>query len=50
MGVPMARAISALRFTVGPENTPEEIDELLSILPGIVATSRSKAPAVLSPE
>jgi len=50
MGVPMARAISALRFTVGPENTPEEIDELLSILPGIVATSRLKAPAVLSSE
>lgn len=48
MGVPMARAIAALRFTVGPENTPEEIDEVLSILPGIVAESRAKTPAVLS--
>ncbi len=49
MGVPMARAIAALRFTVGPENTPDEIDQVLSILPGIVAESRAKTPAVLSP-
>ncbi len=50
MGVPMARAIAALRFTVGPENTLDEIDQVLSILPGIVAQSRAKTPAVLSPK
>lgn len=48
MGVPLARAIAALRFTLGPENTPGEIDHLLAILPGIVAQSRAKARPSLS--
>lgn len=48
MGVPLARAIAALRFTVGPENTPGEIDQLLAVLPRIVAQSRAKARPSLS--
>lgn len=48
MGVPLARAIAALRFTVGPENTPEEIDQVIAVLPGIVAQSRADARPGLS--
>jgi len=43
MGVPLSRAVAALRLTVGPENTEREIDYLLSVLPGVVASSRAKA-------
>jgi cysteine desulfurase len=45
MGIPLNRAIAALRLTLGPENTPEEIDRVLSVLPGVVAESRAKARA-----
>jgi len=42
-GMPLRRAVGALRLTVGPENTPDEIDRLLSVLPGVVAQSRKAA-------
>ncbi len=42
MGIPLNAAAAALRLTVGPENTDEEIDRLLSVLPGVVADSRAK--------
>jgi cysteine desulfurase len=41
MGVPLSKSSGALRLTVGPENTDVEIDRVLSVLPGIVAESRS---------
>lgn len=41
MGLPLRQAAAALRFTVGPENTEEEIDYLLAVLPEIVAQSRA---------
>jgi cysteine desulfurase len=47
MGVPLARAIGSLRLTVGPENTDEEIDHALSILPGIVERLRTSPSAAI---
>ncbi len=43
MGVPLARAVAALRLTVGPENTDDEVDHLLSVLPEVVAESRASS-------
>jgi len=43
MGVPLRRAVAALRLTVGPDNTDEEIDYTLSALPEVVAESRSQS-------
>ena len=40
MGVPLSRAAGSLRLTVGSENTDEEIDYVLSVLPGIVEELR----------
>ena len=37
MGLPLTKASAALRLTVGPENTDEEIDYALSVLPGVIA-------------
>jgi cysteine desulfurase len=48
MGMPLTRAASVLRLTCGPENTAEEIDHVLSILPGVVGESRAKARSGLS--
>jgi cysteine desulfurase len=48
MGMPLARAAGVLRLTCGPENTPADIDHVLSVLPGIVAESRKKARPGLS--
>ncbi len=41
IGMPLRRAFGALRLTVGPENTLEEIERALSLLPEIVAASRA---------
>ena len=43
MGVPLARAVAALRLTVGPDNTDDEVDYLLSVLPEVVAESRASS-------
>jgi cysteine desulfurase len=43
MGVPLARAVAALRLTVGPDNTDDEVDYLLSVLPEVVAQSRASS-------
>jgi cysteine desulfurase len=48
MGMPLSRAAGVLRLTCGPENTQEEIDYFLSVLPGVVAESRAKARPGLS--
>jgi cysteine desulfurase len=47
MGVPLARAIGSLRLTAGPENTDEDIDHTLSVLPGIVERLRAVPPPSL---
>ena len=44
MGVPAELAIGTLRFTLGPENTVEEIDRVLDALPPIIQRVRETAP------
>jgi cysteine desulfurase len=41
IGMPLRQAFGVLRLTVGPENTEDEIDRVIEVLPGIVAESRS---------
>jgi cysteine desulfurase len=41
MGLSEADARGALRFTLGPDTTPAEIDALLAALPGVVEQARS---------
>ncbi|TPW75470.1 cysteine desulfurase family protein [Schumannella soli] len=41
MGVDPATARGALRFTLGPDTTADEIDALLAVLPGVVDRARS---------
>ena len=48
IGMPLSRAAGVLRLTCGPENTKEEIDHVLSVLPEVVAESRSHARPGLS--
>jgi cysteine desulfurase len=43
MGMPLSRAAGVLRLTCGPENAPDEIDHVISVLPGVVAESCAKA-------
>ncbi|MCH8814614.1 MAG: cysteine desulfurase [Chloroflexi bacterium] len=45
MGIPLRAAAGVLRITFGPENTDDEADYLLSVLPKIVADSRADAGA-----
>jgi len=41
MGVPADEARGALRFTLGAETTPAEIDALLAVLPDVLAQARA---------
>ena len=41
MGLPAARAQNALRFSLGPSNTAEDIDRVLAVLPRLVQRLRS---------
>jgi len=45
MGIPEDLARGSMRLTVGQDNTPEQIDHVLDILPGIVSRLRSLNPA-----
>ena len=44
MGLPADLAIGTLRLTVGPENTFEEIDSVLGLLPRVIQQVRASAP------
>lgn len=44
MGIPVEIARGSIRFTLGYENTEEEIDQVLSTLPGIVEKLRAMSP------
>jgi cysteine desulfurase len=44
MGTDAQRAHGSVRFTMGPDNTEEEIDYVLSILPGIIEKLRAMSP------
>jgi cysteine desulfurase len=41
MGVPDDEARGALRFTLGPDTTPDHIDALLAVLPDVLAQART---------
>ncbi len=43
MGIPLHRARGALRLSVGHRNTPDEIEHVLELLPGIVSQLRAMA-------
>jgi cysteine desulfurase len=45
LGVPYERAIGSVRFTLGTSTTASEIDDLLGILPPLIARLRSVSPA-----
>ena len=45
LGVPEDLARGSLRLTVGRDNTPEQVDHVLDVLPGIVSRIRSLSPA-----
>jgi len=45
LGVPEDLARGSLRLTVGKDNTPDQIEHVLEILPGIVSRIRSLSPA-----
>src|SRR5213593_2425580 len=45
LGVPEDLARGSLRLTLGKDNTPEQIEHVLEILPGIVSRIRSLSPA-----
>jgi cysteine desulfurase len=49
MGLSEDQARGALRFTLGPESTPDEVDALLSALPPIVEQARSAGLAAREP-
>lgn len=44
MGIPAETAHGSVRFTFGPENTEEEVDKVLSVLPQIVERLRAMSP------
>lgn len=44
MGVPPERSHGAIRFSIGRENTEEDIDKLLEVLPKVVENLRSFSP------
>ena len=43
--MPEDLARGSLRLTVGKDNTPEQIEHVLEVLPGIVSRIRSLSPA-----
>ena len=44
MGMPHEIAHGSIRFSMGPENTEEEIDRVVSLIPGIVDKLRAMSP------
>jgi cysteine desulfurase len=50
MGMPLSRAVAALRLTAGPDNTDDDVDHLLTVLPRVVADSRAKSRGGASPK
>jgi cysteine desulfurase len=49
MGLSEAEARGALRFTLGPDTTEEEVDALLAVLPGVVEQARAAGLAARQP-
>ncbi len=49
LGLPPEQAHGSLRFTLGRENTEEDVERVLEVLPGIVARLRSMSPILKTP-
>ena len=49
MGLSEADARGALRFTLGPDTTADEVDALLAVLPGVVEQARAAGLAARQP-
>jgi cysteine desulfurase len=45
MGLPAARARSSIRFSLSTDNTQQDIEALLAVLPGIISRLRDPQPA-----
>ena len=48
MGVPLDWAVGAVRASLGRENSPEDIDYVLQVLPPLVERLRRLSPAAVS--
>jgi cysteine desulfurase len=48
MGVPLDWAMGSVRTTLGRENTDEDIDYVLAVLPPLVERIRKLSPAAVS--
>jgi len=48
MGLSPARAKASIRFSLGIYNTAEEVDHLLTKLPGVIAAARGAATAIIT--
>lgn len=42
MGLSLTEAVGSLRLSLGPTNTPSDVDRLLAVLPGIIAKLRTR--------
>jgi len=49
LGLPPEQAHGSLRFTLGRENTKEDVERVLEVLPGIVAKFRAMSPLLKTP-
>jgi cysteine desulfurase len=49
LGLPPEQAHGSLRFTLGRENTEEDIGRVLEVLPGIIAKLRAMSPLLKTP-
>lgn len=48
MGIPLKTAAGVLRLTLGSENTDDDVDRVLAVLPDVVAESRANAGQAIS--
>lgn len=46
MNIPYSRAMGSIRFSLGRFNTNEEIDHVLSVLPGLISSIRARSTIV----
>ncbi|MBI4216940.1 MAG: cysteine desulfurase NifS [Chloroflexi bacterium] len=49
IGVPVETAHGSVRFSLGPENTPEDMDYVVKALPGIIQRLRAMSPLAHQP-
>ena len=50
LGIPVETAHGSVRFTLGWDNTPEDVDRVLQVLPPIVRRLRAMSPLAAKQE